>query len=71
LGKLKSDLDSDFCTPHELKQQFKAYDIVIKKEYFDQIVLDLYSISQDLSRLPFFAMEKKYLDFGISYQQDD
>lgn len=57
---METDLHKKHCTIGELDHQFKKYDIVLNNEFREQIILDLYLVSRDMSKLPQMELLEHY-----------
>jgi hypothetical protein len=58
---MESDLHRKYCTFAELEVYLKVYDIQFKKEYEEQIFLDMYTPSRNLDKLSLTELSRLYL----------
>lgn len=61
IERMESDLHRKHCTIQELEVYFKVYDLHFKREYEEQIYLDMYLPSRDLDKLSLTELSRLYV----------
>ena len=70
IERMDADYGRKHCTVLELQHQMDIYEIILKKEHFDQIVLDLYKVSHNIDKLPFLEVITLYYEPDVDEDDD-